>query len=329
MHTQLSNITGIKVYNTPEMQRRTRAPNAEGDVRRGRPDAPGGGAQGQCHESFLSSIFSHLAEARAELEALAASKKSAKSDVTGGGGEREEQAVRVCLERCIGLVKGVVRGAPGLMTPAHSNRDMGLPLEVMISVKQTGARHASTGGGVSVSAVSSVPSTGSAVPSSSLASSTGVVASTSLPPPPPPLAPPENYALEVHPLETLGSLRERVAATNGFGSLSEFTRLSCHKSLSGDTQTMLEVGVTDGTGIWTILSAASVQGVVRASQAERHRMDDAERRDVEEKGLVHDGDVIAGQSGHFDELFRLLECAHGLKVCMCVLCAAVCMNLTV
>ncbi|CAM9713485.1 unnamed protein product, partial [Ascophyllum nodosum] len=148
-----------------------------------------------------------------------------------------------------------------------------------------GARHAGTGGSFAVSAVSATSPAGSAVTSKST-----------------PL--PENYALEVHPLETVGSLRNRMAAVNGFGSLSEFTRLTCGKTLSGDTQTMLEVGVTDGTGIWTILSAASAQGVVRASQMERHPMGETER---------HYGDVIAEQSVLFDELFRLLECARGLK----------------
>ncbi|CAN0542558.1 unnamed protein product, partial [Ectocarpus sp. 12 AP-2014] len=29
--------------------------------------------------------------------------------------------------------------------------------------------------------------------------------------------------------------------------------------------------------------------------------------------VAHDGDVIARQSGPFEELFRLLECAHGLQ----------------
>ena len=233
-----------------------------------------------------------MTQARTELEALAASRNSANSECTEAE-ERQHEAVRVRQERQIAFLKEGVGGPSGMMT-AHRNRGLGLPLEVIISAKQTGARHAGTGGSFAVLAVSATSPAGSAV--------------TNLP---------ENYALEVHPLETVGSLRKRMAAVNGFGSLSEFTRLTCGKTLSGDTQTMLEVGVTDGTGIWTILSAASAQGVVRASQMERHPMGETER---------HYGDVIAGQSVLFDELFRLLECARGLKVCVCV-CVCVCVFL--
>ena len=234
-----------------------------------------------------------MTQARTELEALAASRKSECTEAD----EREHKAVRVRLEREIAFLKEGV-GGPSGKTAAHRNRGLGLPLEVVISAKQPGARHAGTGGSFAVSAVSATSPAGSAVTSKST-----------------PL--PENYALEVHPLETVGSLRNRMAAVNGFGSLSEFTRLTCGKTLSGDTQTMLEVGVTDGTGIWTILSAASAQGVVRASQMERHPMGETER---------HYGDVIAEQSVLFDELFRLLECARGLKVCVCV-CVCVCVFL--
>lgn len=286
------------------MQRRTRVPARNSN---GGKDGVEGRGNGQGHGSFLSSIFSHLAEARAELEDLASSVKNDEK-YRGKVREREEQAVRVRLERCIALVKGVIRGAPGLMTPAHSNRGMGLLWEVSITVKQTGQRYPGSSSGIGGGMTGSI-STGIGSTSVSAMASSGV---GQLPPPPPPG---ETYALEVHPLETVGSLRERVAVTNGLGSRPECLRIGCQKPLSVDTQTVAEAGITDGTSIWTIAISGQVPGVVLGSQAERHRIDEVERR---KGGQVHDGDVIAGQSGPFDELFRLLECAHGMaKVCVC------------
>ena len=109
------------------------------------------------HEQpFIYYFFSPVAEARKELEGLAASKKSATSEVAGGDRERQHQAVRVRLERHIAFLKRGVGGPSGLMM-AHRNRGMGLPLELVISVKQTGARHSGTGGSIAVSAVFATP----------------------------------------------------------------------------------------------------------------------------------------------------------------------------
>ena len=86
------------------------------------------------------------------------------------------------LERYIAFLKGGV-GGPSRLMMAHRNRGMGLPLEVVISVKQTGSRHAGTGGSIAVSAVFATPSAGSAVTLTTFTSK-----STPLPPTP---APPE------------------------------------------------------------------------------------------------------------------------------------------
>ena len=135
-----------------------------------------------------------------------------RKDVVGGG-ERDEEDVRVHLERYIALVKWAVHGPSELMS--HSNRGMRFALEVMISAKQTGTRPACMFGSIAMSTAFSAPPAGSAVTSSRLTSSTGVVASTLLPATP---APPENYTLEVNPLETIRSLKDRVMSTKGFGS---------------------------------------------------------------------------------------------------------------
>ncbi|CAM9396814.1 unnamed protein product, partial [Scytosiphon promiscuus] len=136
--------------------------------------------------------------------------------------QREEQAVRVRLERCLALVQGVIRGAPGVMTPAHSNRGMGLPWEVTVL----------------------------------------------------------RFVLEVHPLETVGSLRARVACIAR--QAPDYTRLlSGGKAIQMDSSTISDAGVKDGTTLWTLRSQTA---------------------------------LVEGMSiGPFEELFRLLECAHGLE----------------
>lgn len=285
-----------------------------------------GGAHGQ--QSFLSSIFSHLAEARKELEALAAAKHASGSSAAGGGGggvgqagvgdesdKRKEQAVRVRLERCLALVKGVIRGAPGVMTPAHSNRGMGLPWEVTVIIKSPVVKHlAAAGGGAgglyggaSASISGTVVSTHSSLAGGAGATpGGGTTASSSW------ARPPEKYVLEVHPLETMGSLRVRVAATNGLGQAADYTRLlSGGKTLNMDGHTVSEAGIGDGANMLTITSNTPILSGLSGAQAERSRLDAAARQ---EGGTMHDGDVIAKQSGPFDELFRLLECAHGLEV---------------
>lgn len=329
------------------MQRRTRAPpseegaddvggngdsNLENPVRGGVSDEGGGG--GQVVQPFLASIFSHLAEAREELESLAAAKAKAKAVKAAGGGLSGgelgggvsegggEQAVRVRLERCLALVRGVIRGAPGIMTPAHCNRGMGLPWEVNVLVKQaklSGGIGVSGGGGLasntssSVSLLSSAPS--HAVPSLVAGVGVGVAgmgavgaasasSSASVPPQ-------DRYVLEVHPLEAVGSLRERVTAASGLSVSADHMRIASTKTHNQDTQTVVEAGVVDGCLIWAIASTNHVAGALPRAQVERSRQDEMLRQ---KGGATHDGDVIAKQSGPFDELFRLLECAHGLEV---------------
>lgn len=259
----------------------------------------------------------------------------------GGGGEREEQAVRVRLERCLALVQGVIRGAPGAMTPAHSNRGMGLPWEVTVLIKSpAGKQH--LGGSLAGNAGGSTSSAAAVTPT--------VLMHT----PPPPLTagtagaatavtaashswtsgPPERYVLEVHPLETVGSLRRRVAATNGLGLAADYTRLLLNaKAITVDAATVTEAGVKDGSSLWTLQSStALLDGMPvttsvaqqQQQQAQRLRMEEMARRAGRGAGAgagggVHDGDVIAEQNGPFEELFRLLECAHGLEVGVWVL----------
>lgn len=332
------------------MQRRTRVRPPEGDLDRDRlQDCNKNGSSGSVssegsdgrrsstssghgHQSFLECIFSHLAVAREELESLAAIKRSNGfvSEVTTGseavagatsvlGGdssgtglansEREEQAVRVRLERCLTLVKGVIRGAPGVMTAAHSNRGMGLPGEITVMVKTSTTKHPS-GMSTNVSSIAAAVAASSAEGSSA--------PSHAAPPPltgPLPLSapPPDRYILEVHPMETIGSLRVRVAATNGSGKPADYTRLlSGGKALTMDDKTCEEAGIADGSSVYTLVNsnALLLTGMGEA-QAERARQDEAKRRAV---GAMHDGDVVAKQNGPFDELFRLLECAHGMEV---------------
>lgn len=293
---------------------------------------------GHGQQSFLSSIFLHLAEARKELESLASFKKTgglrgAGGNATGVVGDQEEHAVRVRLQRCLALVKGVIRGAPGIMTPAHSNRGMGLPWEVTLMVKAAPTKHVS-GGGISGGSNSS---------SSSGAATASMVSSVRLHAAPPPLAgaaatpassssstawnsgPPDKYVIEVHPLETVGLLRARVAATNGLGNGADYTRLLCGgKALNVDGVTVADAGVTDGASIWTVGSSNAVPGVLNTSGggAVKHAGSgrvlgtSGEVNLLRRKGsiVIHDGDVIAKQTGPFNELFRLLNCAHGLEV---------------
>ena len=386
-----------KVYNTPEMQRRTRAASPEdaaapgaavaagrareqqqqqqqqmndeegrdqkktrsssaagtgegvsgGGVDATHPStgsltpAPGGGGAGDHggggQQSFLSSIFLHLAEAREELESLAASKRSGKSSA---GGEREEQAVRVRLERCLALVRGVIRGAPGVMTPAHSNRGMGLPWEVTVLIKSPAGKHLGSSPANNNSTAGAGGSSTSAVlmhaPPPPLATGTGAVGTATLAPTAASHSwtsgPPERYVLEVHPLETVGSLRKRVAATNGLGLTADYTRLLLNaKAITVDAATVTDAGVKDGCSLWTLQSStALLDGMPVTSsvaqqhqqQAQRLRMEEIARRagrgvgsaSASAGGAVHDGDVIAEKNGPFEELFRLLECAHGLEV---------------
>lgn len=312
----------------------------------------GGGGGGGGHgdggqQSFLASIFLHLAEAREELESLAASKRSGGASSSAAGGEREEQAVRVRLERCLALVRGVIRGAPGVMTPAHSNRGMGLPWEVTVLIKSPAGKHHLGGSSANNSnnsnAVAGVGGS-SAAPSAVLMHA-----------PPPPLAtgvtagaatlapaashswtsgPPERYVLEVHPLETVGSLRKRVAATNGLGLTADYTRLLLNaKAITVDAATVTDAGVKDGCSLWTLQSStALLDGMPVTSSVAHQQQQQAHRLRMEEMarragrgigggggrggrgGAVHDGDVVAEQNGPFEELFRLLECAHGLEV---------------
>ncbi len=326
------------------------AAGAEGGASNQAVGSSGGDASGSAdhrgQQSFLSSIFLHLAEAREELESLAASKGSGRGGAGrhgGGGSEREEQAVRVRLERCLGLVRGVIRGAPGVMTPAHSNRGVGLPWEVTVSIKPTGAaKHHHLGGG------------GSSVGTAAGAAATAATSTVSMHAPPPPLAtgtaggaaatttavgvpptawtsgPPERYVLELHPLETVRSLRTRVAATNGMGLSADYTRLLLNgKAVQVDSATVAEAGIRDGSGLWTLPSSTALLDGMPAQQAQaqhapRPKMDEAARRAGRGGGggsgsgggsaAAHDGDVIAEQDGPFEELFRLLECAHGLEV---------------
>lgn len=365
------------------MQRRTRAPPPETEVEldldrdhnepEGRgddggeggdanksappPSVPSSGSYGQ--QSFLTSIFSHLAEAREELESLAARKKTGGGGISGGGGGgggggmgglgtgtsgsgREEQAIRVRLERCLALVKGVIRGAPGVMSPAHSNRGMGLPWEVTVFVRTNPSRYVG-GGGVSgnvgstaASAMSSTvpshapppPLTGpAAAPSSTSSSSASSWNSGSA----------EKFMLEVHPLETVGSLRARVAAMNGVGHAPELTKLFCNgKLLQTDAATVSEAGVGDGANMWMIVNPNAAAGTLGGGggiaggaggghAAEKARLEEAAKRRRQGGGVggggpIHDGDVIARQTGPFDELFRLLQCAHGLEVSGAITC---------
>lgn len=272
---------------------------------------------------FRDSIFSHLAEARKELEKLAEAKKASGSpgardsgvragleveagtlSVAGGNGrsvgEAEEEAVRVRLRRCLGLLQGVIRGAAGKMTPAHADRGMGLPWEVSISMVVKGPpKHAAPAG-----------------MSSTTAAGTASISSTSVVPgggpagalPSPPTS--SKYVLEVHPMETVGSLRARVAVANGRGQAADNTRLVAGKPLQDDLRTCQEVNVTEGTTVVTLVTPSVVSSGTAWSQAMRHASDQ-EQRDT---GPRHDGDVIAMQDEPFDELFRLLECAHGLQV---------------
>eukprot|EP00903_Cladosiphon_okamuranus_P009694 g9223.t1 len=302
-------------------------------------DDHGGGGQ----QSFLSSIFLHLAEAREELESLAASKRSGNSSFAGGGGggEREEQAVRVRLERCLALVRGVIRGAPGVMTPAHSNRGMGLPWEVTVLIKSPAGKHLggssannntnnNAGAGGSSATTSNVLMHATPPP---LATGTAAVAGATLAPAAShswTSGPPERYVLEVHPLETVGSLRKRVAATNGLGLTADYTRLLLNaKAITVDAATVTDAGVKDGSSLWTLQSStALLDGMPVASSVAQQQQQQAQRLRMEEMarragrgiggragavGAVHDGDVIAEQNGPFEELFRLLECAHGLE----------------
>ncbi|CAN0290208.1 unnamed protein product, partial [Laminaria digitata] len=155
------------------------------------------------------------------------------------------------------------------MSPAHSNRGMGLPWEVTLFVRTNPSRYFGGGGGGGVS--SSVGSTAASGVSSTVPSHA----------PPPPLTgpaaapsssssssasswnsgPAEKFVLEVHPLETVGSLRARVAAMNGVGHAPELTKLFCNgKLLQADTSTVLEAGVGDGANMWMIVNPNAAAG---------------------------------------------------------------------
>lgn len=360
-----------QVYNTPEMQRRTRLPPAStmervdsfgssrggtgisikslvqasgtGSSKKTRPTLASSASGGLSSQSlgdstapghgqvFLESIFSHLAEAREELEGVA-SRKAASMTTTvmanaGGGNdgrvkqeEAEEEAVRVRIRRCLGLLQGVIRGAPGIMTAPHSQRGMGLPEEVAVTFKVS-PKHAGL----------------SATSSSSVAGGAGSVVSPApmhAPPPPPVSAmgslgsvggnsnltpalsanmgPPDKYLLEVHPMETVGSVRARVAIANGTGQAVDYTRLVAGgKSLTLDAVTCQEAGLVDGTTMITLVSPNPMMNGVPGSAAIRAASDEERRRADK---TVHEGDIIATQTEPFEELFRLLECAHGLQV---------------
>lgn len=268
-------------------------------------------------QSFLESIFSHLAEAREELEQLADSKHkvltpssgetlgveppaaaaavSWGSGSTGAGesatvagdaavGDAEEEAIRVRLRRCLGLLQGVIRGASGVMSAAHAHRGMGLPGEVSVRVGPRGA------GGAGLSSASSALSS----------AGEGVL--------PHPL--PNKYLLEVHPLETIGSVRARLAAANG--TCVDNTRMAANgKNIGTDAWTCEEAGIGHKAVLITIVTPNHHKFGGAEAQATRAN-EDAKRRRADP--TMHEGDVIAMQDGLFDELFRLLECAHGLKV---------------
>lgn len=267
-------------------------------------------------QSFLESIFLHLAEAREELEQLADSKHktltsssgespgvkppaaaavSWSSGSTGAGegatvagdavvGDAEEEAIRVRLRRCLGLLQGVIRGASGVMSAAHAHRGMGLPGEVSVRVGPRGA------GSAGLSSASSALS----------AAGEGVL--------PHPL--PNKYLLEVHPLETVGSVRARLAAANG--TCVDNTRMAANgKNIGTDGWTCEEAGIGHKAVLITIVTPNHHKFGGAEAQATRAN-EDAKRRRADP--TRHEGDVIAMQDGLFDELFRLLECAHGLKV---------------
>ncbi|CAN0554604.1 unnamed protein product, partial [Ectocarpus sp. 12 AP-2014] len=95
--------------------------------------------------------------------------------------------------------------------------------------------------------------------------------------------PPERFLLEVHPLETVGSLRARVAS-----SAADFTRLlSGGKTIQVDAATVADAGIKDGSILWTLPSptalirGASVGGSAghqQQQQAERLRLEELARR---------------------------------------------------
>lgn len=259
-------------------------------------------------QSFLDSIFLHLAEAREELEQLAEVKNNglassgsqamatvAMGSVVGGGdalpgtpspvGEAEEEAVRVRLRRCLGLLQGVIRSASGTMSPAHAHRGMGMPGEVLVKVGPRG-----TGAGISSSSSSSLVA----------GAGDGVL--------PHPL--PSKYLLEVHPLETVGSVRARLATANGSGV--DYTRMAANgKTLGIDWYTCQESGIGHKVILITIVTPSNQKFGGAQAQVTRAN-EDAKRRRAEL--TRHEGDVIAMQDEPFNELFRLLECAHGLQV---------------
>ncbi|CAN0408281.1 unnamed protein product, partial [Hapterophycus canaliculatus] len=71
----------------------------------------------------------------------------------------------------------------------------------------------------------------------------------------------ERFVLEVHPLETVGSLRARVASIAR--QAPDYTRLlSSGKAIQMDSSTVAGAGVKDGTILWTLRSqTALVEGM--------------------------------------------------------------------
>lgn len=270
---------------------------------------------------FLDSIFSHLAEAREELEALATRKTLAVAEGSRESAEleeAEEEAVRVRIRRCLGLLQGVIRGAPGIMTAPHSQRGMGLPGEVAVTFKippkHTGlSSSSSSAAAVGVSAVSPAPLHAPPPLTPGMGGVGGARSSSTLTPAlTANMGPPDKYLLEVHPMETVGSVRARVAVANGTGQAVDYTRLVAGgKALMMDVATCQEAGLVDGTTIFTLVSPSPMSNGVPGSAAIRAASDE-ERRNEDKS--VHEGDLIAMRAEPFDELFRLLDCAHGLQV---------------
>lgn len=121
---------------------------------------------------------------------------------------------------------------------------------------------------------------------------------------------PSKYLLEVHPLETVGSVRARLATANGSGV--DYTRMAANgKSLGVDWWTCQEAGIGHKVILITIVTPSTQKFGGAQAQATRAN-EDAKRRRADP--ARHEGDVIAMQDEPFDELFRLLECAHGLQV---------------
>ncbi|CAM9556174.1 unnamed protein product, partial [Sphacelaria rigidula] len=265
----------LEIYNSPEMKRRIRAPLE------------------QLADSKHKTLTSSSGESPG-VKPPAAAAVSWSSGSTGAGegatvagdavvGDAEEEAIRVRLRRCLGLLQGVIRGASGVMSAAHAHRGMGLPGEVSVRVGPRGA------GSAGLSSASSALST----------AGEGVL--------PHPL--PNKYLLEVHPLETVGSVRARLAAANG--TCVDNTRMAANgKNIGTDGWTCEEAGIGHKAVLITIVTPNHHKFGGAEAQATRAN-EDAKRRRADP--TRHEGDVIAMQDGLFDELFRLLECAHGLK----------------